>query len=179
MKHNKMLIVWLVLAMVVVAWCTKTIVQPTEELPTQQDVMMQKDLPVDAMEKDPSPAMTQDDVEPVQEVAPDAMMMKSGMYEEYSEWWVQAALADGKKVALFFHASRCPSCRSLDKDINASLDELPENTVVFKIDYDTSSELKKKYAVTSQHTIVTIDADMNMIQKDSWTTLRKLISMLQ
>lgn len=76
-------------------------------------------------------------------------------------------MADGKKVALFFHASRCPSCRSLDKDINASLDELPENTVVFKIDYDTSSELKKKYAVTSQHTIVTIDADMNMIQKDS------------
>lgn len=128
--------------------------------------MMQKDTPVETMEKDPSPAMMQNDGEPVQEVVPDTMMMKSGVYDEYSESAVQAALADGKKVALFFHASRCPSCRSLDKDITASTDELPKNAVVFKVDYDTSSDLKKKYGVVTQHTIVTIDTDMNIVQKD-------------
>lgn len=141
--------------------------------------MMQEEVSVDTMEKDPAPVAIQDDIQPVQEVAPDAVMMKAGTYQEYSQWWVQSALADGKKVALFFHASRCPSCRSLDKDINTSIDELPENTVVFKIDYDTSSDLKKKYGVTTQHTVVTIDADMNMIEKNTGTSFKKLISLLQ
>ncbi len=177
MKHNKMIIMSLMLWTLIVAWCAKTIVQPSEALPTK-DAMMQEDVSVDMMEKDPLPSEMQDDTQPVQEVAPDAMM-KAGAYEEYSQWWVQSALSEGKKVALFFHASRCPSCRSLDKDINASISELPENTVVFKVDYDASSDLKKKYAVTTQHTIVTIDADMNLVQKDTWTRMEKLISLLQ
>lgn len=138
---------------------------------------MQEDASIDTMEKDLLPSKIQDDTQTVQEVATD--VMESGTYEEYSKWWVQSALVDGKKVALFFHASRCPSCRSLDKDINASIGELPENTVVFKIDYDASSDLKKKYAVTTQHTIVTIDAGMNMIDKNTGTSFKKLISLLQ
>lgn len=178
MKHNKMIIMSLMVWTLILAWCAKTIVQPSEELPTK-DAMMQEDASIDTMEKDPLPVEIQDDTQAVQEVAPDAIMMKAGTYEEYSQWWVESALADGKKVALFFHASRCPSCRSLDKDINTSISELPENTVVFKVDYDASSDLKKKYAVTTQHTIVIIDANMNLVQKDTWTRMEKLISLLQ
>ncbi len=178
MKHNKMIIMSLMVWVLIVAWCTKTVVQPTEELPTK-DAMIQEELSIDTMEKDPVPTEIQDDTQAVQEVAPEVAMMKAGEYEEYSEWWVQSALADGKKVAIFFHASRCPSCRSLDEDINASIDALPENTVVFKIDYDTSSDLKKKYGVTTQHTVVTVDANMNMIEKNTGTSFKKLISLLQ
>lgn len=92
------------------------------------------------------------------------MMQKSpAMYQDYSESAVAAALKEGKKVALFFHAPRCPSCRSLNKELTADIATLPANTVVFKTDYDSSTDLKKKYGVTSQHTIVTIDANMNKI----------------
>jgi hypothetical protein len=43
----------------------------------------------------------------------DSMMMKKepASYQNYSSSAVSAALQVGKKVALFFHASRCPGCR--------------------------------------------------------------------
>jgi thiol-disulfide isomerase/thioredoxin len=50
----------------------------------------------------------------------DEMMKKEpASYQNYSESTVASALKSGKKVVLFFHASRCPNCRSLEKDINA------------------------------------------------------------
>jgi len=111
--------------------------------------------------------MIQEEVMAEQEVVEEeAMMKETGTYETYSTTAVDQALADGKKVALFFHASRCPSCRSLDKDISTS-NELPENTIVFKVDYDTQTDLKTQYGVTSQHTIVLIDENKNLVQKDT------------
>jgi thioredoxin 1 len=92
-------------------------------------------------------------------------MMKSTGYMSYDEAKVKAALASGQKVALFFHATWCPSCKALDGTINASLSAIPADTLIVKVDYDTSTEMKKKYGVTSQHTTVLIDKDMNLISK--------------
>lgn len=123
-------------------------------------------------------------VEPVVEVVtqeesqPQENLQVSGLYTDYNAAAVDQALTDGKKVALFFYASRCPSCRSLDKDLTRS-NELPEDTIVFKVDYDTQNDLKKQYGVTSQHTIVLIDQNKNLIQKDTWTKIAKLISLLK
>lgn len=111
----------------------------------------------------------------------DSMMMKKepASYQNYSSSAVSAALQAGKKVALFFHASRCPGCRSLDKDITAWLSSLPENTVVFKVDYDTAADLKKTYWVTSQHTVVAINKDLSSASKTVWTTLDGVKKQLQ
>lgn len=134
-----------------VTWTTDTM---------KKDAMMKKD---DTMMKDDK-----------------AMMQKSpAMYQDYSESAVAVALKEGKKVALFFHAPRCPSCRSLNKELTADITTLPANTVVFKTDYDSSSDLKKKYSVTSQHTIVTIDANMNKIALKKWWDAQDVASMLQ
>ncbi len=88
----------------------------------------------------------------------DAMMKPSG-YMNYDEAKVSEALTSGQKVALFFHATWCPSCKALDKVINSSLSSIPADTLILKVDYDTSTDLKKKYRVVGQHTTVILGAD--------------------
>ena len=68
-------------------------------------------------------------------------------------------------VVLFFRASWCPKCRALDADINANIKNIPGNLTILNVDYDNSTELKKKYGVTYQHTLVQVDKSGAMIKK--------------
>ena len=68
------------------------------------------------------------------------------------------------KVVLFFHASWCPSCRGLENDIKQNLDKIPKDLLILKIDYDTNIELRRKYEVTMQHTLVSVDAEGKMLK---------------
>ncbi len=102
----------------------------------------------------------------------------AGSYEAYSP--EKFALAESGKVILFFHATWCPSCRALDSDINKNLSSIPAGVIILKTDYDREIELKKKYGVTSQHTLVQVDAQGNLLKK--WTgdsKLTKLLSQIQ
>lgn len=89
----------------------------------------------------------------------ESAMMKPSGYINYDEVKVSEALASGQKVALFFHATWCPSCKALDKVINSSLSSILADTLIVKVDYDTSTDLKKKYRVVGQHTTVILNAD--------------------
>ncbi|MCA9353280.1 thioredoxin family protein [Candidatus Nomurabacteria bacterium] len=105
-------------------------------------------------------------------------MVSEGTYEAYDP--AKLALAEDGKVVLFFHAPWCPTCSLLNKDIEANLSSIPEGVHILKVDYDTSSELKQKYGVTYQHTLVLVDKDGNMIEKWSGgdtleTILEKII----
>lgn len=84
-----------------------------------------------------------------------------GSYEEYSA----EKIADSGGAILDFYATWCPSCRALDKNITANLDKIPEGVVILKVDYDEEKDLKKKYGVVQQHTLVQVDADGNEINK--------------
>lgn len=84
-------------------------------------------------------------------------------YVAYSKEAFDAA-ADKKRV-LFFHAAWCPTCKAADAKFLSSAAVLPSNTVVFKVNYDTEIELKKKYGVTYQHTFVYVDVQGNEIVK--------------
>ena len=95
----------------------------------------------------------------------ESKMMKPTGYMNYDAIKVKEALANGQKVALFFAANWCPSCRVLDGAINANLSSIPQNTLIVKVDYDTSDAMKQKYGVTTQHTTVLIDKDMSLISK--------------
>ena len=68
-------------------------------------------------------------------------------------------------MVLYFHAPWCPTCQALDKNINANLGSIPEKTIIVKTDYDSSNDLKKKYGVTYQHTMVQVDSSGNKIKK--------------
>lgn len=79
----------------------------------------------------------------------------SGNYVDYSIDFLDK-YADKRKV-LFFHAGWCPTCRTAEKEIINRGDELPEDMVIVKVDYDKAKELKDKYVVTYQHTFVLVD----------------------
>lgn len=97
-----------------------------------------------------------------------------GSYEVYNA--EKIALAETGDVVLFFHAPWCPSCRALNSDIEKNLSIIPDGVTILKTDYDTQTELKKKYGITSQHTLVQVDANGNMIKK--WSGGSKLESLL-
>ncbi len=64
--------------------------------------------------------------------------------------------ADQGTKVLFFHASWCPQCRALDADITSNLSSLSDVTI-YKVDYDTATDLRKQYGVTQQTTVVKTD----------------------
>lgn len=61
----------------------------------------------------------------------------------------------GPKV-LFFYADWCPKCRALDADLSADINSL-DNVTIYKVDYDTATDLRKQYGVTQQTTLVKTD----------------------
>ncbi|CAN5382106.1 hypothetical protein BH10PAT3_BH10PAT3_8350 [soil metagenome] len=92
-------------------------------------------------------------------------MKKGSSYITYADYTAKKDTYKDAHVVLYFHAPWCPTCQALDKDINANITNLPANTVIVKTDYDSSTDLKKKYGVTYQHTLVQVDAGGNKIKK--------------
>jgi len=101
-------------------------------------------------------------------------MIERGSYEAYSP--EKVSLASSQDVVLFFRASWCPSCRSLDADIRANINNIPAGVVILDVNYDDSTALKQKYGVTYQHTFVQVDAQGNQIAK--WTLSPTLASLI-
>lgn len=87
----------------------------------------------------------------------------SSRYQLYSQTAFE--LAKDKKRVLYFHADWCAICRPLDKEFSANTNAIPQNVVLYKTNYDSETELKKKYAVTYQHTFVQVDAQGNEVTK--------------
>lgn len=75
-----------------------------------------------------------------------------GAYVDYTDGAIEATA--GAK-ALFFHASWCPQCRALDEDLRAA--GVPDGLTVFRVDYDNRTDLRQRYGVTIQTTIVFVD----------------------
>lgn len=101
--------------------------------------------------------------------------MSYGSYEAYAP--EKLSRAESGKVVLFFHASWCPSCRSLGADIESNLSQIPSGVSILKVDYDRETELRKKYGVTYQHTLVQVATDGSLIKKWSGSpTLNTLLS---
>lgn len=102
--------------------------------------------------------MMEEDVSPIP-TSKDKMSDQTStnvVYADFSQSEYDAKL--GKEpMLLFFHASWCPECRALDKVIQGS--NLEGDVTLYKLDYDSEKELKKKYAIKVQHTVVAIDAN--------------------
>lgn len=110
----------------------------------------------------------------------DEAMMKSesGKYIAYDPALISSA-KDGK-VVIYFYANWCPTCRLQDADILKEKENIPSDVTILKADYDKETELKKKYAVTSQHTFVQVDAEGNEITKwTGGTSLNGLVAKLK
>lgn len=145
-----------------------------EKAAMEKEAMMQKD--GGAIEQKEGAAMEKKDGAAMEKT--DAAMSK-GSYEVYSPEKLSWA-KDGGKVVLFFKASWCPTCKALDANIKSQLSAIPAGVTILELDYDKSTELKQKYGVTMQHTLVQVDADGKLIGKWSGgNTLSTIIEKLK
>ncbi len=95
--------------------------------------------------------------------ASSAPHVTSGRYVAYSKEAFEAAR--GKKRVYYFWAAWCPTCKVVDQEFSTMSDKIPSDVIVFKTNYDTELDLKKKYTITYQHTFVQIDENGNEITK--------------
>jgi thiol-disulfide isomerase/thioredoxin len=85
-------------------------------------------------------------------------------YYEYSDANLAMATENGKAV-LFFSTNWCSTCTELDRELLNESEKLEEGITVLKLDYDNSPDLKSKYNVTTQHTLIQVDSQGNEITK--------------
>lgn len=85
-------------------------------------------------------------------------------YVEYSEANLAKAQEKGRSV-IYFWAVWCPTCQALDKELRERSQELPDDVTIIKTNYDTEKELKKKYQIVQQHTLVQVDKNGNEVKK--------------
>lgn len=141
--------------------------QSETKVMVDKDVMMQKEGMQDEtamMEKNDEVMMDKKEGETGMEKN-DSVMMSKGSYQVYSA--NKLALAASEDVVLFFRATWCPTCRAVDADIRANISAIPAGLTILDVNYDSSSALKQKYGVTTQHTFVQVAADGTLIKK--WT----------
>ena len=91
----------------------------------------------------------------------DKMGMIKGSYSDYDA--SKLSNAEHGTVILFFNATWCPTCVAANKNFNGSTP--PDGLTVLKVDYDDSTDLKRKYGVTYQHTFVQVDKTGKLIKK--------------
>ncbi len=140
--------------------------------------MMEKDKMINEamMMKEKEGVMMEKDNMAMKDKMTNDVMTKAGSYEAYSAEKIMLA-SDSHDVVLFFRAGWCPTCVAVDKDIKANISNIPSDLSILDVNYDTSSDLKKKYGVTYQHNFVQVDKDGNLIKKWSGSpTLAKLIA---
>jgi thioredoxin 1 len=135
--------------------------------------MMKKTEDEGVMKKTESEAMIkkEESASPASKSTTPIVTKAEGVYTAYN---ASALLkADQSPTVIFFHASWCPTCKAAEGDINANMEQLKKSGVqILKTDFDTSTELRKKYGVTSQSTFVKVDSKGNELkQGQGFTTL--------
>ena len=85
-------------------------------------------------------------------------------YFDYSIENLKNADKDGEAV-LFFSTNWCSTCTELDKELINESEKLNDGITILRIDYDRAKDLKMKYKVAVQHTLIHVDGDGNEIKK--------------
>lgn len=95
-----------------------------------------------------------------------------GAYTDYSS---DRLAADANNV-IFFKADWCSTCAALERDIEANLSSIPADTQILVADYDNELDLRRRYGVSLQHTLVQVDEAGNEVKQ--WNGSRTLDSLL-
>lgn len=96
------------------------------------------------------------DNQPAQEYTDQNLATSTGRFLPYQ----QSSLNNypGSKLVLFFNADWCPTCQVAKKAFSEQANNLPENLIIFDVDYDEHQDLRRQYGVTTQHTFVQVDS---------------------
>ena len=130
----------------------------------EDSAMMKKEEDTKMMEEDDSEKMMEKEEAMMKEDESTegtvtAPVTLAGTYTDYDA----SLVGKTDTTVLAFFASWCPSCVAADKGISGG--NVPDGLSILKTDFDSSTDLRKKYGVTSQHTYVQVDAEGNLIKK--------------
>ena len=89
---------------------------------------------------------------------------KNNWYQNYSEELVKNAW--NRDIVLFFHADWCPTCKAFEKKVLS--ENIPDNLLILKVDFDTNTKLRKKYNILTQTSFAYIDKNWNLIKRWIW-----------
>lgn len=93
---------------------------------------------------------------------------------EYTEDNFKKALLWWDQVLLLFKANWCSSCKVLEDEIQEQW--IPRWILIMYVDFDKEFELRKKYKVNNQHTVVYVDQQWNEINRDLWWDYNAILS---
>lgn len=139
----------------------------------EQDKMaMQKKADEEAMLKKQQDASMQKDAM----AKSDGAMAAHGNYVSLADYTANTSkYADSKRV-YFFHASWCPICKAIDQEVTADMSKLPVGVTLIKTDFDSATDLRKQYGVTTQYTFVQVDGNGTQVAKWSATSLSDAVA---
>ncbi len=110
----------------------------------------------------------------------DEMMEKAPFsYTEYTAEAFAAAKTEGKVTALFFYDPNSADSVTIEEAINASMMDFPEDTVIFKVDYETNAQLREDNEVTAQNTVIYFDAEGNETSRATNPSNEEIINALK
>ncbi len=101
---------------------------------------------------------------------------ETGTVQAFDKAKFDEAVANGEKVLLDFHADWCHVCRDNEPLIEKAVDGT--DVVSFKINYDSAQDLRAKYGVVSQSTLIVFDGKNEVnraMGAQSENTLAKLL----
>jgi thiol-disulfide isomerase/thioredoxin len=108
----------------------------------------------------PTESQPEAQTDPAAEAAPG-----SGAYISLTDYQSAKESYIDSKVVLFFNAKWCSTCKKARSNLEADLTAIPADLAIVLVDFDSETDLKRKYGVTVQHTFVQIDADGNELAK--------------
>lgn len=83
---------------------------------------------------------------------------------------VNAIIGNGDKSLIFFYASWCGFCQAKDVVLESLYSENSYAISTYKVNYDDADDLKARYEVATQDTVVLIDGEGNAEQMLSGAT---------
>lgn len=88
-----------------------------------------------------------------------AMMSHALEVKPYSATELAQAQKADKPVALHFHADWCPTCRAQEKVLHGLRSEKGLDITVLVANYDTEKDLKRRFNVRAQSTLVVLHGE--------------------
>jgi len=73
------------------------------------------------------------------------------------DWNTFNEIIGKKAIVLFFHVDWYPACTTIHENISTGIHDFPENTKIFKTNFDTEKDLRKKFDIDVQCTVVVVD----------------------
>lgn len=107
------------------------------------------------------------------------ILMDRVNYFDYSEKNLTSAQKNGKPVLFFAATIWCQTCQALEKEIKEKGDSLPSDITILKVDYDNDKEMKRKWGVITQHTLIQLDSNGNEVNRWIGGNLDALVTNLK